>query len=45
MVEATRDRLWGTGIPLRDQRVLDPESWYNTGWMSTMLATIRGEDN
>ena len=45
MVEATRDRLWGTGIPLHDQRVLHPESWYKTGWMSTMLATIRGEDN
>ena len=43
IVEATRDQLWGTGIPLCDQRVLDPESWYNTGWMSTMLATIRGE--
>ena len=45
MVEATKDRLWGTRIPLRDQRVLDPESWYNTSWMLTMLATIRGEEN
>ena len=43
IVEATRDHLWGTGIPLRDQKVLDPENWYNTGWMSSMLATIRGE--
>ena len=43
IVEATRDHLWGTGIPLQDQKALDPENWYNTGWMSSMLATIRAE--
>ena len=43
IVEAMRDCLWGMGIPLRDQKVLDPEKWHNTGWMSSMLATIRDE--
>ena len=43
IIEATRDHLGGTGIPLQDQKALDPENWYNTGWMSSMLATIRAE--
>ena len=31
IIEAMRDCLWGTGIPLQDQKALDPENWYNTG--------------
>ena len=41
IVEATLDRLWGTGVQLQDPNVLDPEKWHNTGWMSTMLSLIK----
>ena len=43
LVETSADKLWGTGIPLRDNDALKPEKWYNTGWMSTILCTIRDE--
>ena len=45
IVEATLDKLWGTGIQLRDNDALNPEKWHNTGWISSMLSTIRDEVN
>ena len=44
LVEASKDRIWGTGIGLRDKNVLNPESWINKGWMSRILSMIRDED-
>ena len=45
LAEATTDRLWGTGIQLRDSCVLDTEKWSGTGWLSRMLITIRDEQS
>ena len=41
LVEATPDRLWGTGISLCDNSVLDTCKWTPPGWLSRMLITIR----
>ena len=43
IVEATTDKLWGTGISLRDTHALNPDRWYSKGWMSSMLMGIRDE--
>ena len=43
IVEAMTDKLWGTGIGLRDHQTLNPEKWYSKGWMLTMLMEIRDE--
>ena len=43
LAEAMTDRLWGTGIRLRDTCALDTEKWAGTGWMSRMLISIRDE--
>ena len=43
IVEVSADKLWGTGIPLRDNNALKLEKWYNTRWMSTIVCTIRDE--
>ena len=43
LVEASADKLWANCIQLRDNDALKPEKWYNTGWMSTILCTIRDE--
>ena len=43
IVEASTDKLWGTGTSLRDNHALNPEKWYNKGWMSNMLMEIRDE--
>ena len=43
IVEATTDKLWGTGISLRDMHALNPDRWYSKGWMSSMLMGIRDE--
>ena len=45
LAEATTDRLWGTGIRLRDLYALDTEKWSGTGWLSRMLITIRDEQS
>ena len=37
IVEASTDKLWGTGISLRDNQALNPECWHSRGWMSSML--------
>ena len=43
LAEATQDKLWGTGIKLRDTYALDTEKWPGPGWLSRMLHTIRSE--
>ena len=40
LVESSPDKLWGTGVPLKDNDALNKEKWYNTGWLSTMLMNI-----
>ena len=40
LVEASTDRLWGTGILLRDSEVLNHDKWNNNGWLSDMLMDI-----
>ena len=44
LVEATTNRLWGTGVSLRDTNILNTDKWSNTGWMSSMLTMIRDEN-
>ena len=41
IVEASTDKLWGTGIGLRDNQALNPSYWHSTGWMSSILMEIR----
>ena len=44
LVEASKDRISGTGIGLCDKNILNPESWINKEWMSRILSMIRDED-
>ena len=41
LVEVTTGKLWGTGVEFRDVNVLNEDKWYNLGWLSEMLHTIR----
>ena len=41
LVEASKDKLWGTGIPLRDVNALTVAKWENKGWLSSNLHNIR----
>ena len=41
VVEASTDRLWGTGISLKGTHVLDSRRWYRKGWLLEMLHTVR----
>ena len=43
VAEATTDRMWGTGIHLRDSNVLDRKRWTSNGWLSDMFMSIRSE--
>ena len=40
IAEASKDRTWGTGIPLRDTEALLISKWKNRGWLSNMLMSI-----
>ena len=40
IAEASNDHAWGTGIPLRDTKVLSKTHWHSNGWLSDMLHTI-----
>ena len=40
LIEASSDRLWGTGVDLWDHQCLNQDKWYSTGWMSAMLTDI-----
>ena len=44
IVESSLDKLWGTGVQLRDQHALNLEKWHDTGWMSAMLSTVHNID-
>lgn len=41
IVEASADRFWGTGIPLRSNDVLVREKWKGEGQMSEILKYVR----
>ena len=41
LVEASNDKLWGTGVGLRDTNVLNCTHWSGHGWLSKMLHIIR----
>ena len=41
LVESTIDKIWGTGVPLKENDALNREKWYNSGWLSSMLMDIR----
>ena len=41
ITEASSDKTWGTGIPLRDRTALVQDKWESQGWLSKMLHTIR----
>lgn len=43
IAEVTKDTLWGTGIPLANQRALDETTWAGRVWMNNMLICIRSE--
>ena len=40
LIEASIDRLWGTGISMKDSHVLDEKYWTSKGWLSNMLNII-----
>ena len=41
LVEASKDKLWGMGIPLNDTHVLNSRKWHGKGWLSEMLHIVR----
>ena len=41
LLEASNDRLWGTGISLNDTNVLDSRRWHRKGWLLEMLHIVR----
>ena len=41
IVESTNDKIWGTGIPLKESDALNKDKWHNNGWLSSMLMSIR----
>ena len=45
IVECSKDRLWGTGIPLIQDDCLDCDRWISSGIMGKMLEDIRMEFN
>ena len=40
LVEASKDKLWGTGVSLRDSNALSILNWENPGWLSELLTSI-----
>ena len=44
LAEASVDKLWGTGIPLRDKDALTKAKWQTPGWLSQMLPKICDDD-
>ena len=43
IAEASRDKLWGTGISLNDKDALSREKWNSPGWLSRILIGIRDD--
>ena len=45
LVESSTDKVWGTGVGLRDNNVLKRNHWTGHGWLSKMLHQIRDGDD
>ena len=43
IVEATVDKIWGTGVPLKSKECLQESSWHGRGLMSNLLEKVRYE--
>ena len=43
LAEASKDKTWGTGVALRDPKVLCISKWENKGWLSKILINIQEE--
>ena len=41
LIEASKEILWGTGVPIRHKNVLSVESWTSPGLMSKVLHRVR----
>ena len=35
------DSIWGTGIALKDDRILDPSNWTGTNWLGDILTDLK----
>ena len=42
-MECCRDTLWGTSVPIQDEKCLDDTLWYNQGIMGEILENIRSK--
>ena len=43
IVECCYDQIWGTGVPLKDDRCLEPRFWKSQGIMGEILENIRSK--
>ena len=41
LAEASQDSIWGTGIPLKDDKCLDKSEWKNIGILGEILMELR----
>ena len=41
LAEASYDKVWGTGVPLKDQACLNMSNWSGTGILGEMLMDVR----
>ena len=41
IVEASKDQIWGTGVPLNSDHTLNEEYWDNQGLMCTVYQVVR----
>ena len=41
LVESSKDKDWGTGIPMTDDRCLKPDQWANQGILGKILEEVR----
>ena len=41
LVESSKDKDWGTGIPITDDRCLKPDQWANQGILGKILEEVR----
>ena len=45
LVEASMDHMWGTGVSLRDNDILNCDKWSYNGWLLDMLMEVIHEAN
>ena len=43
LAESSTDRVWESGLSLRDKDALNEAKWYGEGWLSRMLLGIRDD--